>query len=113
MTISNTDDVIDSRDVIERIEHLRQLRQPGPVDLGDEDDAQAQDDLFAELAALEKLAEEASDYAPDWEYGEALIGIAISRSTRKSSPKTLARSSPMPDGLTIASIGIEPRVSSR
>ena len=73
MTITNYNDMIDSRDVIERIEHLRQLRQPGPVDLCDGDNETPQDELFAELAALEKLAAEASDYAPDWEYGETLI----------------------------------------
>jgi len=70
--ITNDQDVIDSRDVIARIEHLSQLRQPGPVDLGDDNDV-AQDDLFHELAALEALAAEASQYAVDWEYGEALI----------------------------------------
>lgn len=53
--ISNDDDLIDIRDVIERVEHLEQLRQPGPVDLGDEDNDQSQDDLFAELAMLEGL----------------------------------------------------------
>lgn len=70
---NNMDDTIDSRDVIARIEHLSQLRQPGPVDLGDEDNKAAQDDLFADLATLEALAEEASNYAPDWEHGETLI----------------------------------------
>jgi hypothetical protein len=66
-------DIIDSRDVIARIEHLRQLRQPGPVDLGPQDNKQAQDDLFEELSALERLAEEAEPYAPDWPHGAALI----------------------------------------
>ena len=56
--ISNDADIIDSRDVIERINELE--------DSLDSDEA-------AELAALRALAEEASDYAPDWEYGEALI----------------------------------------
>jgi hypothetical protein len=70
--IDNFQDVIDSRDVIARIEHLEQLRQPGPVDLG-EDNAADQDSLFAELAALEKLAAEAEQYADDWEYGAQLI----------------------------------------
>lgn len=74
MAISNYDDVIDSRDVIERIENLSQLRQPGPVDLGDDDDNDAdQDDLFEELAALEKLAEQCGGYADDWEHGVTLI----------------------------------------
>ena len=56
--ISNDKDIIDSRDVIERIDELE--------DSLDSDEA-------AELAALKALAEEASDYAPDWEYGETLI----------------------------------------
>ena len=50
-------DVIDSRDILERVAHLSQLRVPGPVDLGD-DNEQSQDDLFAELAELEELIEQ-------------------------------------------------------
>jgi antirestriction protein len=57
-TLSNLDDIIDSRDVIERIEYLQ----------GTDDD-----DEKEELAALVALAEEGADYAPDWSYGEALI----------------------------------------
>lgn len=52
--ITNSEDVIDVRDVIARVEHLEQLRQPGPVDLGDDNDTD-QDVLFAELATLESL----------------------------------------------------------
>lgn len=55
--ITNSDDVIDVRDVIARVEHLEQLRQPGPVDLGDDNDTD-QDTLFAELATLESLLDE-------------------------------------------------------
>ena len=58
--ISNHDDVIDSRDVIARIEELKELEEP------DEEEK-------AELATLEALAEEASGYAADWTYGETLI----------------------------------------
>lgn len=71
--ISNSDDLIDSRDVIARIEHLEQLEKPGPVDLGADDNEQPQDDLFAELRELRKLAEQCEGYADDWEYGEILI----------------------------------------
>ena len=38
-----------------RIEHLSALRQPGPVDLGPDDNEVDQDSLFRELAALEAI----------------------------------------------------------
>ena len=59
--ICNTDDVIDSRDVIARIEELE----------GDADSLDAEDK--AELESLRSLAEDAEGYAADWKYGEALI----------------------------------------
>lgn len=59
-TIDNTDDVIDSRDVIARLEYLR-------------DGDGLTDDEKCELDALIKLDEEGRDYAPDWEYGATLI----------------------------------------
>ena len=58
--ISNNDDVIDSRDVIARIEELEGMEG-------------RDDDETAELTALTALAEEASGYAADWRYGETLI----------------------------------------
>lgn len=65
MTISNNDDVIDSRDVIERIEELEdELEGIPPSDLQDERD---------ELVILRTLAEQGEEYAPDWRYGETLI----------------------------------------
>lgn len=63
-TIDNTADVIDSRDIIARIEELRaQLEADGS--LSDED--------TAELLTLDALAKQGEDYAPDWKYGETLI----------------------------------------
>lgn len=56
--ITNSDDIIDSRDVIERIRYLQ-----GTKDEGER----------AELTALEALQDEADGYAPDWKYGCALI----------------------------------------
>lgn len=56
--IFNSADYIDIRDVIARVEHLEQLRQPGPVDLGPDDSAEDQDDLFRELAGLESVLDE-------------------------------------------------------
>jgi len=58
--ISKYDDVIDSRDVIERITDL--------LDCEPELDA----DESAELEALQRLAEQGL-CSPDWLYGEALI----------------------------------------
>lgn len=55
--ITNTEDVIDSRDIIERIKYLE--------DTEDEDEQ-------AELKALEALAEEAGQYS-EWAYGLVLI----------------------------------------
>lgn len=52
--IDSTDDVIDVRDIIARVEHLEQLRQAGPVEMGD-DNGTDQDTLFSELAELEAL----------------------------------------------------------
>ena len=87
-TISNTDDTIDSRDVIARIEELTSERDDLTETIADCDDTaaiglaeeakQALSDWLAsedglELATLEKLAEEASGYAADWQYGDRLI----------------------------------------
>lgn len=60
--ISNSDDVIDSRDVIERIEELAAIEA---TDVTDEE--------LEEYRALVALAAEAKDYAADWEHGETLI----------------------------------------
>lgn len=78
---TNTDDVIDSRDVIERIEELREERLsssfPSRADCENPDHSlgwweDEYPDEAEELAALEALAEECEGY-PDWKYGEALI----------------------------------------
>lgn len=58
--ISNADDIIDSRDVIARIEELEEIET-------------RDDDEEAELAALKAFAAEGADYAPDWDYGETCI----------------------------------------
>jgi len=59
-SISNYDDIIDSRDVIERIAEL-------------EDDDNRSESDNKELAALNSLAEDAADYCDDWEHGAFLI----------------------------------------
>jgi hypothetical protein len=61
--ISKYDDVIDSRDVIERIEELKDGRDAGSLDK----------DEKAELAALLDLQAQCEGYVEDWEYGAQLI----------------------------------------
>ena len=67
--ISNSDDVIDSRDVIARIVELQAEKE----DLENEELADWEKENGEELKALEELAEEGEDYAPDWLHGETLI----------------------------------------
>lgn len=67
--ISNTDDIIDSRDVIARIEELE-------TELADaHDDAERDEvlDMRAELEDLKALAEGAEGYSGDWNHGATLI----------------------------------------
>lgn len=65
--ITSSDDLIDSRDVIARIEYVReQLTERLYADLAE------RDAFEGELALLEALASEANG-TPDWEYGETLI----------------------------------------
>lgn len=59
--ITNFEDIIDSRDVIARIQYLEGLGEDGM----DEDELQ-------ELESLKKLAKEGESCA-DWSYGETLI----------------------------------------
>ena len=60
-TISNTDDVLDSRDIIARIDHLESLE---PDEIEDEEKD--------ELENLKALADQCEGYS-DWQYGETLI----------------------------------------
>lgn len=81
--ISNTDDVIDSRDVIARIEEIEaelETERELLADHPEEPNTPARQtrldniaELEAELKPLKALAEEAEGYAPDWSYGATLI----------------------------------------
>lgn len=86
--ISNNADVLDSRDVIARIEELQEERDQYPFgeDSDPENDdpaklhaeqhkgwAEANPEDAAELAALESLAAEAEGYADDWKHGATLV----------------------------------------
>ena len=76
----NTEDIIDSRDIIERIEELEALELAVEEAL-ESCEQEAIDDAYAdfgsgeddELAALRRLADDASGYAADWHHGEQLI----------------------------------------
>lgn len=61
--IKNTDNVIDSRDIIERIEELLS------IDINDEDFKSSME----EYDALISLQEQCENYVDDWEYGVTLI----------------------------------------
>lgn len=65
--ITNQEDIIDSREIIARIEYLESERESAenPDEWDDSDEGQ-------ELKALKALADEASGSA-DWTYGETLI----------------------------------------
>src|SRR5574340_643485 len=70
-TISNMDDVIDSRDVIERIEHLTEERENWAEEHPEADYMATEEG--GELRALLALQDEAEGYCPDWTYGAQLI----------------------------------------
>jgi hypothetical protein len=90
-TISNQDDVIDSREIIERIEELEEERDTfqeshdefcdDEGDSGVEGATEALDALNAwnasdeaeELKLLLSVQEQAGRYSDDWEYGAALV----------------------------------------
>lgn len=67
--ITNTDDVIDSLDVIARIEELEDQRDAA---LEDPEEPELDEDEAKELAELKALASEGEGLA-DWTYGAALI----------------------------------------
>jgi antirestriction protein len=66
---TNSDDVIDSRDIIARIEELEGERE----DLSEADAAIWDEDNAEELAALKKFADQAEGYCDDWHRGATLI----------------------------------------
>ncbi len=70
--ITGHEDILDSRDIIERIEELEGLLdiEAGEVMPGT---SGYYEDLRDELEMLQSIAEQAAPYAPDWEYGTALI----------------------------------------
>lgn len=81
MNVDNRQDVLDSRDIIERLQELRDERDnlQAMIDEADEGDELPKDELQAwlddngdELKALESLESDCEGYS-DWQYGETLI----------------------------------------
>ena len=66
--ITNDMDVIDSRDIIERIEELESFIEDN-VNENSDDITEWKE----ELRILAELAEEGEQYSPDWKYGSTLI----------------------------------------
>lgn len=66
--ITNDMDVIDSRDIIERIEELESF-----IEYNVNENSDDVIEWTEELEALKALAEEGENYSPDWEYGSTLI----------------------------------------
>jgi len=78
MSTDNNQDVIDSRDIIERIEELESEQTTLVKELNEGSLTEAQMQAFdkdegEELDTLRSLAEEASYYVAGWESGETLI----------------------------------------
>lgn len=84
MTISNDDNVIDSRDVIARVEELQGELDGLREDLENAESEENRlslandlsnwlDDYQDELNDLKKLAEEGANSADDWDYGATLV----------------------------------------
>ena len=77
--IDNTEDIIDSRDIIERIEELEAICLPvrnvetGEDELDPSYTESEREDAAEELATLKAVAVVGEDYIADWEHGEALI----------------------------------------
>lgn len=69
--IDNGQDVIDSRDVIERIAELESIKEDTDQIVDGVNTWEDSEDAH-ELKTLQALAEEASA-SPDWQYGEGLI----------------------------------------
>ena len=84
--VDNSQDVLDSRDVIARIEELREEREElqealreaienrsGPVGAETAAVSEWEEENGGELAALESFAAECEGYCSDWEHGEQLV----------------------------------------
>ena len=71
MKISNYDNVLDSRAIIERIQEL-ESEFADFLDATDGDDTESFPDI-EELKTLRTLANDAIQYSSDWEFGEILI----------------------------------------
>lgn len=70
---TNMDNIIDSRDVIARIDELELLGAANGDEFINGDTSELDPEEAEELAALRSLAEQGEGYVPDWRYGETLV----------------------------------------
>jgi len=68
--IDNSWDIIDSREIIKRIQELEDAETLTPEDIPEDEDIPEE---VAELKALKDLQEEAEGYSEDWQFGSQLI----------------------------------------
>lgn len=71
--ITNSDDIIDSRNIIERIKELESDRDAADAEGAEALEAWDESGDGDELRSLKSLAEDAEGYSPFWQYGETLI----------------------------------------
>jgi hypothetical protein len=72
--ITNDQDIIDSREIIERINYLTYIREEWetPEEEREGEPEEFTEELAEELRILQEVAEE-GESSPDWKYGETLI----------------------------------------
>lgn len=73
MSLTDGRYIIDSREIIERIDELEALGTPEHAEPGEDAYTGLDQDEADELESLRKFQDEMSDYCPDWEYGETLV----------------------------------------
>ena len=73
-TISNNDNIIDSRDIIARLEELRNNRNDIIETYGESDELTRWDNkYYDELKILQAVNDDGVQYSEDWNYGGTLI----------------------------------------
>jgi hypothetical protein len=104
--ISNTDDLIDSHDILARVEHLEDSLERAKDDdgivrkLADFTEEESAD--FTEWEILKALSNECAQYSADWEYGECLVRDSYFKTyTQEFCEDTVSIPSDLPDWIEV------------